>query len=303
MVLGGSNSRLNSELVGGGVPTVTVEIPWLKIAFLTIAGICLYVSGNFFNDWMDRHWDAERRPERALPRRLFTESSYRNVAIFLSLAGVGFAATINIPTCVTAVAIVFWIIVYTIWHKRSAWAVVPMGLCRALLPIMGAVGMLPLDATRTYIHRWQIPGVAAGVLLFLYIVTLSAAARNESRHVPSKNSINWHQLLFLLPPLIVTCLFALSGSEIALVVWIPYIVWQVICHTLNRRPISKYVSSLLAGIPLVDWLILLPFPFLQVDWAPLESHVSSDPFAWISFAIPPIAFISALLLQKLAPAT
>ncbi|MEO5716834.1 MAG: UbiA family prenyltransferase, partial [Luteolibacter sp.] len=55
-------------------------IPWSHVILLMTAGICLYVGGNFLNDWMDRRWDSENRPERALPRGLFKPETYRNAA-------------------------------------------------------------------------------------------------------------------------------------------------------------------------------------------------------------------------------
>jgi hypothetical protein len=68
----------------------------------------------------------------------------------------------------------------------------------------------------------------------------------------------------------------------------------VVCQTIRRKPVSVHVSSLLAGIPLVDWMVLLPISLSLGSW---------NPFAIACFAIPPLAFISALLLQRLAPAT
>jgi 4-hydroxybenzoate polyprenyltransferase len=51
--------------------------PWA----LMMAAVLFYVSGNFFNDWMDRDWDREKRPERALPRGMFSPKAYLMTAI------------------------------------------------------------------------------------------------------------------------------------------------------------------------------------------------------------------------------
>ncbi len=78
----------------------------------------------------------------------------------------------------------------------------------------------------------------------------------------------------------------------------PYLIWTGVCLKFRRRPVSALVSGLLAGIPLVDWMVLLPvFLSLAGDGA------GEVPLAIACFAIPPLAFLSALLLQRLAPAT
>jgi hypothetical protein len=59
------------------------------------------------------------------------------------------------------------------------------------------------------------------------------------------------------------------------------------------------VSRLLAGIPLVDWIALLPVAMTFMS----NSREGAWPMALACFLIPPLAFLSALLLQRLAPAT
>ena len=48
---------------------------WHEAAIACLAGLMLYFSGNLANDWFDRSWDAEKRPERALPSGLFRPAS------------------------------------------------------------------------------------------------------------------------------------------------------------------------------------------------------------------------------------
>jgi len=38
-----------------------------RLALVMLAGSLLYVAGCFYNDYYDRHWDAEHKPERAIP--------------------------------------------------------------------------------------------------------------------------------------------------------------------------------------------------------------------------------------------
>ncbi len=255
---------------------------------LPVAGVCLYISGNFFNDWMDRAWDQSHRPERALPQGLFTPSLYAVIAAVLATAGLALAWMINSASGWVAAAIVFWIVIYTLLHKRTAWAVIPMGLCRALLPIMGTLAVYP------YVNDiWP----AACALLF-YIMGLSLTARHESMAEPPMSiSILSRGLL------LGTALLAAWGNHHLLATRIPtlvgvlpYLVWTSLCLRLWRKPVPKLVSRLLAGIPLVDWMSLLPLALI------LAFH-GVNGVVLMFFIVPPIAFIAALLLQKLAPAT
>jgi len=79
---------------------------------------------------------------------------------------------------------------------------------------------------------------------------------------------------------------------------VPYAVWMVFCEVSRIRENKKRISLLLAGIPLVDWIFLLP--------AGAHNWFDSIPGPHMMFGallIPPIAFVMALLLQRLAPAT
>jgi 4-hydroxybenzoate polyprenyltransferase len=257
-----------------------------------LAGVLLYVAGNFLNDWMDRGWDATHRPERALPRGLFPPSGYLATAVLSAAAGVGMAAWVNRPTALISTAIVAAIIVYTVWHKKRAWAVIPMGLCRALLPVMGAVGV------SGNLDREMETGMTAGIVaiaLFCYIVGLSLSARFESMKSRPDRNRNDFTCLFGIPPAILMVASAWVGNPWLLTGIIPYAVWVVICHTRRGKGIGPFVSALLAGIPLVDWMFLLPMGLADGD--PMNATRMAR------LMIPPLAFVAGLLLQRLAPAT
>jgi hypothetical protein len=79
---------------------------------------------------------------------------------------------------------------------------------------------------------------------------------------------------------------------------IPFAIWITLSLTLFRKPVPRFVSALLAGIPLIDWIAAIPLAttFIYPD-APVP------PASWIGFAVPPLAFLGALLLQRFSPAT
>lgn len=271
---------------------------WVFSAMLAIAGVLLYIGGNFFNDWMDCAWDRKHRPERALPRGLFPAGFYLGTAITLIAGGAtlawlagGHAWSGGRRAALVAVAIALWIVVYTLFHKRTAWAVIPMGMCRALLPVMGSMAFF------SYIdHVW--PMAAA---LFCYIMGLTLSARYEAAPATPKSVAVIARGLLLTTALLVTW----AARDLYLGPWltvigvVPYLVWVSLTLRIWRKPVPVLVSRLLAGIPMVDAMILLPLG-ARMLWS------SAEPVAgmgWVCVLLPPLAFVSALLLQKLAPAT
>jgi 4-hydroxybenzoate polyprenyltransferase len=255
------------------------SIAW-HLALVIPAGICLYLAGNFLNDWADRNWDATNRPERALPRGLFKPGIYLTAAILLSLLGMGLAATANPNSLVAAAGIMFFILIYTAVHKRSAWSVIPMGLCRALLPALGFLGCAGTTGL-----AWSL---SCGIALFCYIAGLSLSARHDAH-------LSWIPGLLLAFAGIIAAgsALAISAEITGLVVAVMvFVVWMLLCQLRFRKTVSSHVSSLLAGIPLVDWIFILPVGMAM-------GSATWHAMIWV----PPLAFLAAIALQRLAPAT
>ena len=267
----------------------TADVPWMEAAGVAAVGVCLYLSGNFGNDWFDRDWDARHRPERGLPGGVFSPALYLTLAIVLGTAGLMLAAWLGLRTCIVAASIACWIVVYTFVHKRTAWAVIPMGLCRGLLPVLGFTVYFPfVDGV------WP---VACG--LFCYVMGLSLSARYESMAEPPVRVAVLARALLLGTAVLVSWgnrgLMVDRSFIVAGV--LPYLAWVSVSLRYRRKPVPLLVSSLLAGIPLVDWMVLLPVSLM------LMTRGGVDHFGLACFALPPVAFVSALLLQRLAPAT
>lgn len=258
---------------------------------LPMAGIFLYLSGNFLNDWMDRTWDEKHRPERALPKGLFPARLYAAIAAGLAVLGLVTAFSLGLPSGWVAVAIVFFIVIYTLLHKRTAWAIIPMGVCRALLPVMGSIALFPyMD------DIWP-----ASCALLCYIMGLSLSARYESLAEPPIHSAILSRGLLLGAAVLV----AWGNRNLLVTRWpnltgiIPYLIWTSLCLRLWRQPVPLLVSRLLAGIPLVDWMTLLPLSLMLSIYG--VSGVT--PLLISCFIVPPVAFLLGLCLQRLAPAT
>lgn len=267
--------------------SITVPIQTLQAISAIASGILLYLAGNLFNDWHDRDWDALHRPERALPQKIFQPSSYLTLAIACSLAGLaGLAAAATNPRSLAIAAIILGLIlIYTKSHKSSALAIIPMGLCRASLPMLGYFACSDQMITPSLIL------IAAALLI--HTCGLSLVARSESKpdHHPRR------MFLFSYPLAVtIACLAAqISNTHSIIHLWpaaLPYLLWTFLALFILRRSAFTGVSMLLAGIPLVDWTFLIPFA-LGPD--------ASLP--WLALCAPPIAFILGKSLQRIVPAT
>lgn len=271
-------------LTGSILASIAAPIQTSQTISAIASGILLYLAGNLLNDWHDRDWDALHRPERALPQKIFQPSSYLTLAIACSLAGLATAAA-NPRSLAIAAIILGLVLIYTKSHKSSALAILPMGLCRAFLPMLGYFACSDQLVTPSLIL------IAAALLI--HTCGLSLVARSESKpdHHPCR------MFLFAYPLAVaITCLAAhISNTHSIIHLWpaaLPYLLWTFLALFLLRRSAFTGVSMLLAGIPLVDWTYLIPFA-LGPD--------ASLP--WLALCAPPIAFILGKSLQKIVPAT
>lgn len=288
-----------------------------------LVGCFLYVGGCFFNDWADRNWDAKNRPERAIPAQRIKPGFMLSSAALLMLLGLGLSALIGTETLLVAIGIVAAISIYTWIHKKTAWGVLPMGLCRALLYPLGflsqewsarnnhqLLGLLqgengeaiiaPKGLSRSYEFNLQSENlIVLSVGLLTYVAGLSLFARAESKPVvPQTNRV----LGILLMSLVTLSHSYLLMSDfvfwnlLSLVPFVVILVWGILQM---KRSVGKGVSVLLANICLVDFVLALPLAVLFLSWNFSLTTAQAVAFPILSLS----AFAMALVLQKIAPAT
>lgn len=258
----------------------------LRGCLLTFAAICLYLCGGFLNDWADRKWDAAHRPERALPRGLFPPLIYLICGSVLAAIGLTVAAFVGAHAMAYSAAITACVVVYTWLHKKSAWSIVPMGLCRAFLPLLG---------WSVIANPMALPAViAGGAALWFHVAGISILARGESLPQTTPAARGWHRAFFVLPMLVA---FLECGNGLALppgaciMGLLPYWLWTGYC-LFSRGGLPARISGLLAGIPWVDAMLLFPV-YLAGVGSPNAACL------WL----PLMAFVSGKFLQRFAPAT
>lgn len=277
-----------------------------------IAACCLYLAGNFLNDWYDVAWDREHRPERAIPSGLLRRDLYLGIAIVLVIIGGMMTWQVSKTVCFTYAIILCLVIAYTLLHKRHAYSIWIMGACRAGLYVLGmgamSAGFRVLRDLFTGWQDWQGVAIAIAILLpvlgmFSYIAGISLLARYESRPA-DLSSTKWIAALLLLFPLCTHLApwvgaiylgFPLSESWVGCFGILPFLGWTlfVVC---SNATVGQKVARLLAGIALVDSLY-----WLSMGWAEY-AMMGYGVILWFSL-LPLLAFVLALLLQKIAPAT
>ena len=306
---GGSPLAHDTYLIVGDGPATL-----LPLSALIASALGLYFAGNLANDWYDRHWDARHRPERALPRALFPAWSYLLAAVLLGGLSCVLAASIS-PWCLAVAAILCGLIaLYTFLHKRTRWAVIPMGLCRAALYALGFVASTPDwdTLTGTPAYSFASPAAAGTVLvpgaflathalgLLVYIAGLSLAARYEATEHPPHGMVVLSRAMLFLPLAAMSSWWMPYYPLMASLALVPFALWLALSLTRLRKPVPRLVSALLAGIPLIDFIAALP---LAAALSLPDQGLHQQPLLLATVLVPLAAFGAALLLQKVAPAT
>ena len=286
---------------------------------------------------------------------MFAPAFYQTLALLLALGGIAAAAAAHIRSGGVALVICVCVLIYTHYHKRAAWSLLALALCRALLPVM---------ALLAFAAEWQAAVLAAAGALLCHTLGISLTARQEGRGDGVPRSA-WlcvaaaALLMFGASRLLGRC-----APEACLAALLPYALWTslglswlrgrprvrhapqveggvqgaadsappmpMMCRCVNAKRLpspshgqgeSEYrpslcttagpfllnltrmlvqmlarnpVPRLLAGFPLLDWILLLPL-------AP--GLFPAGPAGWISLWLPPVAWLAGLALQRLAPAT
>jgi 4-hydroxybenzoate polyprenyltransferase len=290
---------------------------WSRGLFACCGGLLLYFAGNLANDWFDRKWDKTRRPERALPSGLFPPGLYLALSLLLATGGVVVGFALNLLSGYTALTICFLIGIYTWFHKKAIWAVIPMGLCRSGLYFFGYfvhwftfAEIADFDRNKIgpeeYFRTLILPTLLA-VGLFSYIAGLSLSARYEGMENPPQGPKVISLAMLILPLPAMSCVFMIAYHPLfGIAGMAPFIVWLALSRTRFKKPIPRYVSALLAGIPLVDFIAAFPLALgfrEDLEAYFMETSLLAVPHFLGLLIIPIAAFIAGRALQRLAPAT
>ncbi len=268
---------LTGIVLGGGALLDPRTLP------LLVALSLFYVGGMYLNDAFDADIDREERPDRPIPSGLIDQRTVLNAGIVMFIVGlclllwVGFVAedgTGGWPS-VAGLVLVTAIVVYDWHHKGNPFGPYLMGVCRMMVYVTaGLCFLVPPPA-------WLL---LAAVLLFSYLIGLTAIARQETL---TEIDGFWPLLLFA-PPLIYGVLAIGDNITTAVAFVLLLAVIGIAIWMLRRRlpgDIGVAVSVLIAGICLLDAIFL--------------ASAGEIVLAWWAIA----AFVLTLMLQRFIPGT
>ena len=283
-------ARLRTLLVLGRVsnlPTVWSNClaAWLlagggegkRLALLLASGSCLYLGGMFLNDACDAEFDRRQRQERPIPSGLISRGAVWACGVAGLVAGVLLAAPLGIWPLGCALVLVATIVAYDVWHKRNAFALGLVAVCRFLLYALAG-----LATAGTVSHR--VLAAAAGVAV--YVLGISLLARHESG---TSRPPRWPLLLLavpMVPALCYTSTGAWGPTVLAIVLFTAWLAPALRSMWTPAPQTGWVVSRLLAGLVLADWL-----------------QVAALAQSWPCAAAYAALFGLTLLLQRRVPAT
>ena len=260
---------LAAWLLGGGGP-------WLRFGLLCLGATLLYTGGMFLNDAFDVEFDRHHRAERPI---ISGQASLRSVWIGgTALLCLGWLAIVPLGrhAVLFAALLLLFIVVYNWIHKRTRLAPLLMAGCRFLLYLVSA------SAAQFGLSQ---PVIYFALALFCYIVGLSYFARVESTGAIVGR---WPAVLLFVPVVVASAISVRHSMRFATTV-LTQSLWLCWCLSNGLSRVKKFLSGgvagLLAGIPFVDWLAV-------------GCCVSPE-----MFAVFPVLFVCALVLQRIAPAT
>jgi 4-hydroxybenzoate polyprenyltransferase len=230
----------------------------------------------FLNDAFDVEFDRMHRKERPIPAGAIQLPTVWTWGCIWLAAGMTGLFVAGMVTGVLGLVLTLCIVSYDALHKRISLAPALMGLCRFLLyPIAASTADATLSRT----------AIGGGVALAIYVIGISFLARRES--LPGAPRY-WPIALLAAPIALALLTNAPKQPDPVFLLSAVVGLWIARClrSTLqaSERNIGRTVSGLLAGIVFVDWL--------AVAGAPRQ-------FGAVFIAL----FLTALLLQKVAPAT
>lgn len=261
------------------------QADWSGAAALALAMSCAYVGGMYLNDAFDRHIDQTERPERPIPSGSISAlqvfiAGYTLLALAIALT---MTASTNFYGVGACLALCGSIVLYNIWHKGNPISPVIMGICRCLVYLTCALSVSASLNSAILI---------CSLVLFCYLIGLTYAAKQE--HISKVNSL-WPLILMASP---IVAFLALSDdlnplTLIAVLVFSGWVLYALIL--LTRQRIGNAVSSMIAGICLLDGLMICLFLDMQESYSP--AFIGT---VWLSCAA---ACLLTRGLQRVIPGT
>ena len=274
---------------------------WVGVSFT-------YVGGMILNDAFDAKWDRTHRPQRPIPAGLVSERAATVVGFLFLLLGIFFTSVSAVQghgrvVLVLSLVLAGLVLVYNRWHKGVTWAPAVMGLCRALLPIIGFFSGGGVIDDPSFHGFGLLRLLAHPFVLWALTFSVTLVARHEAGVGRPPRWAEW--LMYALPLPFIFLYPARAWTVIGCAVY-----WLWIWFSNRRNPlpggVGRRVSDRLAAFPMMDFIGHGLFVYFA---GPLGNSGSSSQSVWLGFAslfaclVPPVCFGLTLLLRRWIPQT
>ena len=257
-----------SNVLAGVVLATTLKPEWMVLA-LCIAMACFYTAGMYLNDILDLEIDRQQRPDRPIPSGAVSLSTAWIVTTALFVIGLALVIPAGVPAVIAAIVLIVCIAVYDAWHKGNPIGPLFMGGTRVLVYV---VAFLAIST------NWTTEATLWCIAMLVYVAGLTSIAKTE--HGPAGIRY-WPVASLFVPPVLALVRDFNIGTvilSVLLVVWIAFSLTFVFDK--DRRSIGRSIAQLIAGIALVDALVL-------------ATHE-----AWWGVGIAIVAFAATVYLQR-----
>lgn len=253
MRLSNGPTVISNVLVGAAIAKEAgtgITIDSRSVLIAGVGALLLYVAGMILNDVFDAEHDRAHRPSKPIPSgRICPKraAAWGGVALF---TGASIPLFISTTAALVSISLAICIVAYNALHHRSVRATPLMGLCRALVYVLGwAAVSESID--------WAALGPIAGCML-VYVTVVTLVARREA----SPSAIPMRRLCLLLPLLAATVVLLSATDEtfgVALLAAVVPSLWAAmfIRSALALPPrMMIAIPAWLAGICLIDGAVL-----------------------------------------------
>jgi len=257
-----------SNVLAGVVLAHALALDWVTVG-LCVTMALFYTAGMYLNDILDLEIDRVQRPDRPIPSGAVSLPLAWGITIALFAVGLLLLIPAGWPAFASGVVLIACIAVYDAWHKGNPLGPLFMGGTRVLVYI---------TAFLAFSREWTWEATLWCVVMLLYVAGLTSIAKTE--HGPS--ATRYWPLVALALPVVLALSREQSSAVIALSVL--FIAWAVYCcsfvYMSSRRSIGGAIARLIAGISLVDALVL-------------ATHE-----AWWGVMVAMVAFVATVVLQR-----
>lgn len=235
-----------SNVLAGMVLAGGLLAPMALVVVLLAASL-MYVGGMFLNDAFDAEIDAKERPERPIPSGRVTRSAVMAMGLGQLALGVLLLALVAPAAALAGILLAGAIVLYDAWHKGNVLSPVIMGACRILVYMVAGFAAVASPEMTLY---W------GALALLCYLIGLTYVAKQENLGEVR----NMWPLAFLAFPFLYT-LPALAAGILPALLYLAFAGWAAFALSFilrrdKKRSVSRTVISLIAGISLLDALLI-----------------------------------------------